>query len=721
MNPNKIKTKTETKRIISVTWHPAITIKSEAFSLVNVRGLSKIIIAWIFLACFLAPVDAAEGWTQVRSKNFFLIGDAGEREIRQTAARLEQFRETFRLLFPQIKLDGGIRTNVIVFKDAASFAPFKPKRPDGSADTAVAGYFQAGEDINYITLSVGDKPGAFGTIFHEYVHFLLDTNIGRSDLPPWLGEGLAEYFETLQILDDQRVFLGGPPSGHLTLLRKNGLIPLAEFFATDNSALHRGGAESRSLFYAQAWAFTHYLLHANRNGGMRLDEILAALKSADAPGNTPDRFFISDHAALAKALRDYVNRPLMPSRVVPVPQLPAFETETTAARLSEPQTAAYLGDLLYHIGNLTEAENLLRKALKTDPDLSIANISLGLALARRKDFAEAKKYLEKAIASDRTNHFAYFNYAYAVSREGMDENGKVSEFPPEAAAKMRDALQRAILLNPGFAESYRLLAFIELVNDTDLNEAVGLLNKGLAIKPGDQHFKLLLAQVLLRQEKYEAAGSIAAKLAAGASEAEVWSGARSILHTVNQYRAISAGKVNDPEVPRVFGPLPPLILKRSALSDSDVTRYEEERLITNLNILIEKPRFGEKQVVGHIDKIACSDGQINYAVRSAGERFNLASDGFTGINLKVLTEGERSFTLDCGVSFGKQVMVMTYRPSVGHRPNVRGRLVSISFVPDIFRLKTTQEMASWRTVIIEDDRIFKSGAGKTARPMIPDR
>lgn len=679
------------------------------------RYLLSALVVWLFLCCTFAPVKAAENWIEVRTKNFVLVGDAGEKEIRQAAARLEQFRETFRMLFPRIKLDGGVRTNVVVFKNTVSYAAFKPKRPDGSSDDAVAGYFQAGEDVNYITLSV-DKPGAYGTIFHEYVHFLLDVNIGRSDLPPWLGEGLAEYFETLQILDDQRVVLGVPPSGHLSLLRQNEIIPLTAFFSTDNAALHRRGDDSRSLFYAQAWALTHYLLHAERNKDVGLDDVINLVNKAESAEKLSQELFKLDQTVLEKVLRNYVSQPLPLNRIIPIPQKIAAETYATALSLSEAQATSYLGDLLYHTNNLPEAEALLRKALKLDSELSQANMSLGLVLARKKNFVEAKRYLEKAITTDRSNHFAYFNYAYAISRESMDEDGNVTEFPAESAVKMRDALQQSIRLNPGFAESYRLLAFVHFVNTTDLNEAVNLLNKGLAVRPGDQHFSLLLAQVLLRQEKYEEAASLAKKIIAGAANAEVWSEAMSVVQAVNQYNASKATGPGDPAAVRIFGPLPPLILKRSALSDAEVEKYEEDRRITNLNILIEKPRFGEKQVVGYVDKITCSDGNISYAIRSGGENFRLSSSGFGSIRLKVLTDGESSFTLDCGVSFGKQLTALIYQPTAASKSNTRGRLLSIAFVPDYFRLKTPQEMTNWRTVIIEDDRIFKNSSEKKTRP-----
>ena len=43
-------------------------------------------------------VAAKDEWRQVRSKNFNLLGNAGEKDIRKVATKLEQFRETFRLL-----------------------------------------------------------------------------------------------------------------------------------------------------------------------------------------------------------------------------------------------------------------------------------------------------------------------------------------------------------------------------------------------------------------------------------------------------------------------------------------------------------------------------------------------------------------------------------------------------------------------------------------------
>jgi cytochrome c-type biogenesis protein CcmH/NrfG len=62
-----------------------------------------------------------------------------------------------------------------------------------------------------------------------------------------------------------------------------------------------------------------------------------------------------------------------------------------------------------------------------------------------------------------------------LSREGRDEFGFVSTFDTATAAKMREMLKKAIALNPTFTESYELLAFVNLVNNEELDDAVAQL------------------------------------------------------------------------------------------------------------------------------------------------------------------------------------------------------------------------------------------------------
>src|SRR5206468_12862509 len=129
-------------------------------------------------------------------------------------------------------------TTVVVFRDAAAYESFLPRRPDGSTDEGVAGYFLAGEDTNYVTLAArAGKSDPLGTVVHEYVHLVLASNFSDVKVPPWLAEGLAEYFETARIENGQTVVLGGELPEHLRLLRRTGLITPAELFAVDGPVL----------------------------------------------------------------------------------------------------------------------------------------------------------------------------------------------------------------------------------------------------------------------------------------------------------------------------------------------------------------------------------------------------------------------------------------------------------------------------------------------------
>src|SRR6185436_12058862 len=183
-------------------------------------------------ACLLAvvaqntPVAAKDTWVSLRTKNFSMLGNASEKDIRRVAVKLEQFREVFTNLFPNTRFNSPVPTTVVVFKSDSSYGPFKPK-PD------VAGYFQSGEDVNYITLTteVRGEQDPFRVIFHEYTHLMVNNTFANA--PLWFNEGLAEYYSTFSITDDQKIVLGNPIGHHVFLLRENKMLPLKTLFEVD--------------------------------------------------------------------------------------------------------------------------------------------------------------------------------------------------------------------------------------------------------------------------------------------------------------------------------------------------------------------------------------------------------------------------------------------------------------------------------------------------------
>ncbi len=136
-------------------------------------------------------------WTGVRSTNFLVIVNAGEKDIRQVAMGLEQFREVFSHLLPEDHFDPTTPTIVIVFRDQLSYAPFKPfYREQPLRD--VAGHFQPGTQVNYLTFAVdqGKERDTLSVAFHEYVHLLVKN--GFRNAPLW--------FKDVQLVGDTEVF-----------------------------------------------------------------------------------------------------------------------------------------------------------------------------------------------------------------------------------------------------------------------------------------------------------------------------------------------------------------------------------------------------------------------------------------------------------------------------------------------------------------------------------
>src|SRR5688500_10346494 len=121
----------------------------------------------VLAAILLTPGAAAGDWLSLRSDHFLVIGNASGSQLRDVALRLEQFREVVGQLNPAgLREEGAPPLVVLVFRDARTYEPFMP-RNNGQV-VRVGGFFQSGQDVNYITLNVQAGQGAFHVVFHEY-------------------------------------------------------------------------------------------------------------------------------------------------------------------------------------------------------------------------------------------------------------------------------------------------------------------------------------------------------------------------------------------------------------------------------------------------------------------------------------------------------------------------------------------------------------------------
>ena len=628
----------------------------------------------VILVAANTGVSAKDEWFRVQSKNFQLVGNASEKDLRRVATRFEQFRYVFAQLFPRMNFNSPIPTRVIVFKDEKSFKSF-------SSIEWAAGYFQPGDDINYIVFSTeGEKEDTYRVIFHEYTHFLIDNSLGRSNIPPWFNEGIAEYYEQFLIENDQKITLGGLNDNHLALLQQNKFIPLETLFGIDYYSLHRQKKQSAQLFYAQSWALIHYFLHEN-NGARRLQlgKFVDLLMKGTKPKDAFQQAFESDYAAIETELRKYIEQRKFFVSILNFKEKLVFDKEMQTFPVSEAETKAFQGDLLYHSNRLEEAEKLLNESLALNSNSSIANTALGLVKMRQKKFVEAKTYLEKAIWADAQNYLAYFSYAFALSREGMTDYGFASGYKPDDAEKMRVNLRKAISLNPNFAESYNLFAFINIVRNEEIDESIEMIKKALAIAPGNQWYVMRFAELYLRKEEFANARALAQKILLTASDDRLKVYAENTIRTINSLESQLASiknfdkKRQSEEVSEI------------PLSDEEITKRREKAMLESLNATLRKPQSNEKRLLGFVTKIDCQPKQIIFSIKSDKQMLLLRSDTFDSLTLISFESELVDSEFGCGVLKKENLAVITFRPNADTKSKVAGEIIAVEFVPKNFR------------------------------------
>ena len=619
-----------------------------------------------------AKVFAKDNWTSVRSKNFLLVSNASEKDIREVGTRLEQFREVFSLLFTNLNINSPVPTTVVVFKNHESYRPFQ-------LNARNAGYFQPGSDVNYIALKLIKDPGTeqdpYTIIFHEYTHLLL--RITSGNVPLWFNEGMAEYYSTFSVTDGRKVVMGKPISSHVYLLRERKMLPLRTLFQVDSKSPYYNEGEKQSIFYAESWALMHYLVLGKDGQRMtQLGNFIALMARGVAMEDAFQQAFSTTFENMEKELRAYIQRDRYPFVSGSFTNKVTYDSTMRSTPITEAEAQAYLGDLLLK-SNRADCETYLQKALALDPDQPMANASLGLLRVRQGKHGEARQRLERAVAASSQNYLIHYYYAFALSREGIRDTDTVMGFAPEIAAKMRAELKRAIELRPDFLESYSLLAFVNLVTETDVDETVEMMKQSLARSPEREDFIFMLAQLYLRKEDFGAARKLIDRLSKS-SDLELRQradGLRNQLEWLDKQR-ITSGQADSSRLSATRA-------GRSINGQAIVYDVDPEAVLRES---LRKPAAGETQAQATLVRIDCDARGITFVVK-IGDRFRrLSTDSFSHMSLTTFTAAAGG-EITCGPRKPEDNIVVAYVPASDTRSKFDGVVKSVEFVPQDFKLK----------------------------------
>lgn len=621
----------------------------------------------LLLAVSQQSVIAKDSWVSVRTKNFTLVGNAGEKDIRKVGLKLEQFREVFTRLFPKMKFNTPVPTTVVVFKSDDSYAPFKP-------GPNIAGHFQAGQDVNYIALTteVRGAQDPFSVIFHEYTHLLLENSF--DNLPLWFNEGLAEYYSTFSITDDQKIALGTAIGSHVFLLRESKMLPLRTLFEVDHKSPHYNEKNKQGIFYAESWALMHYLIIGKAGMVEQLGKFMELLSAKTPLEQAFQQAFGVPFEVMEKDLREYVKKDRYNVLNGHFENKLALDTTTQATPLTEAEAQAYLGDLLVH-SHRRDAYTYLEKALKLDPNLGMAHASLGMAYFYEGKVKEAHASLERAVAANSQNYLAHYYYAFTLSRNGAND-APVTGYTPEVAAKIREHLQKAIELRPDYSESYSLLAFVSLVTGEGIDESIASMKRVLSNSRGRRDFMLMLAQLYLRKQDFKDARGLVEqviKMNAGDQERQH---AEQLLKFINSYEEMQA------QVEEMNKRGEQMVVT----SGTDSAPQTPQDPSSYLREVLRKPKEGETQLQATLVKIECSAKGIVFVVQSGTRTLRLHTKTFDDVEMTTY-DPKSGGDIGCGPRKPESPVVVCYLPSTDKKLGADGVLKSVEFVPADFKLK----------------------------------
>lgn len=613
----------------------------------RIRLSISLIVCCVAMSALASPAGAKDKWINLTTRNFNIISNADETPSRRLALKLEQFHFVFSTLF-NLPLQRPIPTTVVVFKHDASFKPYKPLYNGKPGN--LSGYFQPGEDQNLIALDISaNQEHPMSVIFHEYTHLL--TSLTPRQWPIWLKEGLAELYSTFEV-EDNKATLGAVISRHVLLLRDKTLIPLQSLLAVHHDSPLYNERDKQGIFYAESWAFCHYMMFADKSVRRpQLAEFASLINRGVADDAAFTQAFKITPAEMEKQIRSYVNRSSYTANIYTLTSTEG-EKDIAVRPVSDGEAQSYLGDLLARTNRLDEAEVILKQAAAAEPDLARPHEGLGLVAMRRNNFPEALEEFKQASTRGSKNHLAHYYYAQSLQRQ-LGRN-----ITPEVAKTIGDELRASIKLMPGFAYSHAMLGFLALETGQNLKEGAESLATAVRLEPQNKRFVLNLAQLQVRMQDYTAAKKTVEPILAGDDPA-LKTSAESILRMIDY-----AGRGHE------IRPEPSQVSSDNTDTDSKPTTNTPPKLVRKPAINIE----GAQSMRGVLVSIECKTNKWTLVVNTKDDllKFTVSDKG----QLQFYEDGSRVEGIECGTI--NRIAVIYFKPTTG-QAKTAGEAVAVEF------------------------------------------
>ncbi len=565
-----------------------------------------------------------DAWVEVRSPNFIIVSNAGEKQARRTAIQFEQIHTLFRDGLAVAQGHPSPVITIFALKDEKSLGDLLPDywtrghmHPSGVFAYRMYQYYAA------VNLEAqGTNP--FATMYHEYYHSL--TMPYFPELPIWLSEGLADFFGESQV-NGSVATMGVADPALIEALRQNKLIPLDVLFHVDASSPYYNEENKVSVFYAESWALTHYLMIGDKQAHRQM---LVDYATALSSGLTPDQ-------AAAKAFGDLKKLQDDLSRYIGKFSFSYFQMKAPAElapaelhvrELSDAEEEAYRGGF-FAVRRRPEAKQILQNAVNLDPKLALAHQNLGIEEYLEGNRDSALTSISEAVKLDPKNGFARYLRAYLTffGAGGFPQDSQIEE-----------DLRQAVAMKPDFAPANALLGLYLSSRRQNAEEALAYAKKAVSLEPGNTEFVYDLAQVLAQMQRFDEAQYVAERARSNSQNAEYRARIDQLIVYLQNARSIASRNANQNAAPK------PQAIPEAAAHPSVAQEEAPKEGLDN-----------SREVTGVVMQESCAGGlKLQVAVATELFTFRLQSGAHSAIHM--MTKPAPDFDI-CKSLKGTQVAV----------------------------------------------------------------
>jgi Flp pilus assembly protein TadD len=376
-----------------------------------------------------APASAA--WRKAETANFILYAEAGEAELRERAAQLEDYHSFLRLLTGVTDAPAANKLRVyVVSGDEMRLARDLP--------AAVSGFYGAGSAGIAAFINTSSPADETETLFHEIAHhFMMQYRPGA--YPAWFVEGFAEYVASAK-LKGKTIDFGQPGTNRAQMLSRVRWLKVEDVLFERSS----GRPIDRAMYYAQSWLLAHYMM---RDEGRR--EKFKAYVTALGTGTPPREAFAAqfgDLKTFSRAVETYATRQLTYSRLTrsstaAAPEVRVETLPASADKLLPLDAALYMGQRDKWAASALAS---VRAEAAKHPGDAYARRVLAMAEVLHGDGAKGEALLDELLkASPQDGELLYLKgMRHLIAARASDEN------PRELFSQARTWFARAHKADP---------------------------------------------------------------------------------------------------------------------------------------------------------------------------------------------------------------------------------------------------------------------------------